>query len=134
MSPVRSRVLVVDDAGFVRTMIHDILDRAGLDVVGEAANGADAVDRCRELAPDLVILDIIMPELDGLEAASRIKKELPDTRIVFCSALGSKETVLNAIRAGGADFVVKPFSSDRLVDAVKRSLITNRVQASEGRP
>ena len=131
---MRNRVLVVDDAGFVRTMIRDILERAGLDVVGEAANGADAVDRCRELKPDLVILDIIMPELDGLEAASRIKKELPDVRIVFCSALGSKQTVLNAIRAGGADFVVKPFSSDRLVDAVKKSLITNRVQASEGRP
>lgn len=123
---------MVDDAGFVRNMIRDILDRAGLEVVGEAANGLEAISKCQELRPDLVVMDIIMPELDGLEAASRIKKEWPGTRIVFCSALGAKETVLNAIRAGGSDFVVKPFSSERLVDAVKRSLIENRVPANGG--
>lgn len=116
------KILVVDDAAFMRMMIKDILVKNGYDVVGEASNGAEAVVRFRELEPDLVTMDITMPEMDGITALREIKKTHPQARVVMCSAMGQQAMVLEAIQAGARDFVVKPFQADRVLDAVKKAL------------
>ena len=116
------KILVVDDAAFMRMMIKDILVKNGYDVVGEATNGAEAVARFRELEPDLVTMDITMPEMDGITALKEIKKTHPQARIIMCSAMGQQAMVLEAIQAGARDFVVKPFQADRVLDAVKKAL------------
>ncbi len=116
------KILVVDDAAFMRMMIKDILVKNGYDVVGEASNGAEAVVRFRELEPDLVTMDITMPEMDGITALKEIKKTHPHARIIMCSAMGQQAMVLEAIQAGARDFVVKPFQADRVLDAVKKAL------------
>jgi two-component system chemotaxis response regulator CheY len=116
------KILVVDDAAFMRMMIKDILVKNGYEVVGEASNGAEAVVRFRELEPDLVTMDITMPEMDGITALKEIKKTHPQARIVMCSAMGQQAMVLEAIQAGARDFVVKPFQADRVLDAVKKAL------------
>lgn len=116
------KILVVDDAAFMRMMIKDILVKNGYDVVGEAANGAEAVVRYRELEPDLVTMDITMPEMDGLTALREIRRSHPTARVIMCSAMGQQAMVLEAIQAGARDFVVKPFQADRVLDAVKKAL------------
>lgn len=116
------KILVVDDAAFMRMMIKDILVKNGYDVVGEASNGAEAVVRFRELVPDLVTMDITMPEMDGITALKEIKKTHPQARVIMCSAMGQQAMVLEAIQAGARDFVVKPFQADRVLDAVKKAL------------
>ena len=116
------KILVVDDAPLMRMMIKDILVKNGYDVVGEATNGAEAVARFRELEPDLVTMDITMPEMDGITALKEIKKTHPQARIIMCSAMGQQAMVLEAIQAGARDFVVKPFQADRVLDAVKKAL------------
>ena len=116
------KILVVDDAAFMRMMIKDILVKNGYDVVGEASNGAEAVVRFRELEPDLVTMDITMPEMDGITALKEIKRSHPQARIIMCSAMGQQAMVLEAIQAGARDFVVKPFQADRVLDAVKKAL------------
>lgn len=116
------KILVVDDAAFMRMMIKDILIKSGYDVVGEATNGAEAVVRFRELEPDLVTMDITMPEMDGITALKEIKKTHPQARVIMCSAMGQQAMVLEAIQAGARDFVVKPFQADRVLDAVKKAL------------
>ena len=115
------KILVVDDAAFMRMMIKDILLKAGFEVVGEATNGAEAVVRFSELAPDLVTMDITMPEMDGIAAVKEIKKIDPNARIIMCSAMGQQQMVLEAIQAGARDFVVKPFQADRVIDAVRKA-------------
>lgn len=117
-----NRVLVVDDAAFMRMMIKDILSKNGYDVVGEAADGAQAVERYQELHPDLVTLDITMPEVDGIEALKRIKSLDPSARVVMCSAMGQQAMVIDAIQAGAKDFIVKPFQAERVIEAVKKVL------------
>lgn len=115
------KILVVDDAAFMRMMIKDILIKAGYEVVGEATNGAEAVVRFGELSPDLVTMDITMPEMDGIAAVREIKKLDPEAKIIMCSAMGQQQMVLEAIQAGAKDFVVKPFQADRVIDAVKKA-------------
>lgn len=115
------KILVVDDAAFMRMMIKDILLKAGFEVVGEATNGAEAVVRFSELGPDLVTMDITMPEMDGIAAVKEIKKLDPNARIIMCSAMGQQQMVLEAIQAGARDFVVKPFQADRVIDAVRKA-------------
>ena len=117
-----TKVLVVDDAAFMRMMIKDILIKHGYEVVGEATNGAEAMVRYKELAPDLVTMDITMPEMDGITAVREIKKLDPNARIIMCSAMGQQAMVLEAIQAGARDFVVKPFQADRVIDAVKKAM------------
>jgi|SRR4051812_10911580 two-component system chemotaxis response regulator CheY len=117
-----ARVLVVDDAAFMRKMVTDALTKGGHDVVGEAGNGAEAVDRWQELRPDLTTLDITMPEKDGLAALREIITIDPTARVVMCSALGQESKVLESIRLGAKDFVVKPFQPDRVLDAVAKAL------------
>ncbi len=115
-------VLVCDDAIFMRTMIADILTQAGYKVIGEAESGVEAVRRFQELKPDLVTMDIVMPEMGGIDAVREIIKQDPTARILMCSAMGQQALVVEAIQAGAKDFVVKPFQPSRVLEAVQRVL------------
>lgn len=115
-------ILIVDDAAFMRMMVKDILVKNGFQVLGEAENGAKAIEKYKELSPDLVIMDITMPEVDGIQAVKEIKKINPSAKIVMCSAMGQQAMVIEAIQAGAKDFIVKPFQADRVVEAVRKVL------------
>ena len=117
-----ARVLVVDDAAFMRKMVSDALTGGGHEIVGEAANGDEAVQRFQELRPDIMTLDITMPEKDGLAALREIIAADPGAKVVMCSALGQESKVLEAIKAGAKDFVVKPFQVERVLSAVEKAL------------
>ena len=117
-----ARVLVVDDAAFMRKMVTDALTKGGHEVVGEASNGAEAVDRFQELRPEVTTLDITMPEKDGISALKEILAFDPGARVIMCSALGQESKVLESIKAGAKDFVVKPFQADRVLEAVGKAL------------
>ena len=112
-------VLIVDDALFMRSMIRDILGNTGrFQVVGEAANGREAVRKYSELKPGLVTMDIVMPELDGIEATREILRTDPKATIVMCSALGQEALVIESIAAGARDFIVKPFTPEKVIRVV----------------
>ena len=115
-------VLVCDDAIFMRTMISDILTQAGYEVIGEAETGTQAVARFKELNPDLVTMDIVMPDMGGIDAVREIVKIAPQARVLMCSAMGQQALVVEAIQAGAKDFVVKPFQPARVLEAVERVL------------
>ncbi len=115
-------VLVCDDAIFMRTMINDILSQAGFEVVGEAETGLQAVEKYQQLKPDLVTMDIVMPDMSGIDAVREIIKVDPEARILMCSAMGQQALVVEAIQAGAKDFVVKPFQPSRVLEAVERVL------------
>ncbi|MDR5658256.1 response regulator [Serpentinicella sp. ANB-PHB4] len=115
-------ILVVDDAAFMRMMIKDVLTKNGFEVVGEAENGAKAIEQFKELNPILTIMDITMPEIDGIQAVKEIKKIDSDAKIIMCSAMGQQAMVIEAIQAGAKDFIVKPFQADRVIEAVKKVL------------
>src|SRR3712207_3920519 len=117
-----ARVLVVDDAVFMRKMVSDALAKGGHEVVGEASNGAEAVQRFQELKPEVTTLDITMPEMDGISALKAILEVDPGARVIMCSALGQESKVLESIKAGARDFVVKPFQPDRVLEAVGKAL------------
>jgi two-component system, chemotaxis family, chemotaxis protein CheY len=116
------KVLVVDDAIFMRNMIKDIFSGGGFEIVGEAANGLEAVEKYKELKPDLITMDIVMPFRSGIEATREIVKEDPKAVIVMCSALGQESLVMEAIEAGASDFIVKPFKSEDVLAVVKKVL------------
>lgn len=113
-------ILIVDDAAFMRLMVKDILVKAGYNVVGEAENGVQAIEKFKELNPDLVMMDITMPEMDGIQALKSIKADNPDATVVMCSAMGQQAMVVEAIQSGAKDFIVKPFQPDRVLEAVKK--------------
>jgi two-component system, chemotaxis family, chemotaxis protein CheY len=115
-------VLVVDDAAFMRKMVSDALSGGGHEIVGEAANGSEAVQRFQELRPDVMTLDITMPEKDGLTALREIIAVDPGAKVVMCSALGQESKVLESIKLGAKDFVVKPFQADRVLSAIDKAL------------
>jgi two-component system chemotaxis response regulator CheY len=117
-----ARILVVDDAAFMRKMVSDALTKGGHEVVGEAGNGTEAVTRFQELKPELTTLDITMPEKDGLTALREIIAIDPAARVIMCSALGQESKVLESIKAGARDFVVKPFQAERVLEAVGKAL------------
>jgi two-component system, chemotaxis family, chemotaxis protein CheY len=119
---VGHRVLVCDDAIFMRTMISDILTGAGYEVVGEAETGVQAIQRYKELKPDLVTMDIVMPDMGGIDAVREIVKDDANAKILMCSAMGQQALVVEAIQAGAKDFVVKPFQPSRVLEAVQRVL------------
>jgi two-component system chemotaxis response regulator CheY len=119
---MNNTVLVCDDAVFMRTMISDILTQAGLEVVGEADSGTQAVEKYRQLRPDLVTMDIIMPDMGGIDAVRAITEFDPEARVLMCSAMGQQALVAEAIQAGAKDFVVKPFQPSRVLEAVQRVL------------
>ena len=117
-----SNILLVDDAAFMRMMLKDILTKNGYNVVGEAENGVQAVEKYKELKPNLVVMDITMPEMDGMQAARALKAEDANALIIMCSAMGQQAMVVEAIQAGAKDFIVKPFQPDRVLEAVKKVL------------
>ena len=116
-----TRVLVVDDAAFMRMMVKDILSKNGYEIVGEAENGMKALEKYQELKPDLVTMDITMPEMDGITAVKEIKKVDPGAKVVMCSAMGQQAMVIEAIQAGARDFIVKPFQADRVLEAIRKA-------------
>ncbi|GAE31181.1 MULTISPECIES: response regulator [Halalkalibacter] len=115
-------VLIVDDAAFMRMMIKDILSKNGFDIAGEAANGAEAVEKFKELSPDLVTMDITMPEMDGIQALKAIREIDSGAKVIMCSAMGQQSMVIDAIQSGAKDFIVKPFQADRVLDAINKVL------------
>jgi two-component system chemotaxis response regulator CheY len=117
-----ARVLVVDDAAFMRKLLSDALTSGGHEIVGEAGNGAEAIVRFQELKPELTTLDITMPEKDGLQALAEIMAIDPTAKVVMCSALGQEGKVLEAVKLGAKDFVVKPFQPPRVLEAVDKAL------------
>ncbi len=116
------RILVVDDAAFMRATLKNILTGGGFEVVGEARNGTEAVEMYRSLKPDLVTMDIVMPEISGIDAVRTILSEDPGATVVMCSAMGQQALVIEAIQAGAKDFVIKPFQAARVLEAVQRAL------------
>ena len=113
-------ILICDDAAFMRMMIKDILTKNGYNVAGEAENGLKAVEKYNEVKPDLVLMDITMPEMDGIQALKNIKATDPNAMIIMCSAMGQQAMVIESIQAGAKDFIVKPFQADRVLEAVKK--------------
>lgn len=116
------RIMIVDDAAFMRMMLKDILTRHGFEVVAEAENGSVAVEMYKEKKPDLVTMDITMPEMDGVTALKEIRKIDPNAQVLMCSAMGQQGMVIEAIQSGAKDFIVKPFQEERVVEAVKKIL------------
>lgn len=115
-------ILIVDDAAFMRMVIKNILTKEGYEIAGEANDGKEAVALYNELKPALVLLDITMPEMDGIEALKKIIAADPSAKVVMCSALGQSSMVIEAIQAGAKDYIVKPFQPDRVIEAVQKSL------------
>lgn len=113
-------ILLVDDAAFMRMMLKDVLTKNGYKVAGEAENGVKAVEKFKELRPDLCILDITMPEMDGIQAAKAIKEIDSSAIIVMCSAMGQQSMIIESIQAGAKDFIVKPFTPERVLEAVRK--------------
>ena len=113
-------ILICDDAAFMRMMIKDILTKNGYNIAGEAENGAKAVEKYNELKPDLVLMDITMPEMDGIQALKKIKETDPNASVIMCSAMGQQAMVFESIQSGAKDFIVKPFQADRVLEAVQK--------------
>ncbi|CDQ40104.1 MULTISPECIES: response regulator [Virgibacillus] len=117
-----NRILIVDDAAFMRMMIKDILTKNGFEVVAEAQDGGEAVEKFEDVLPDLVTMDITMPEKDGISALKEIKAKHPNAKIIMCSAMGQQAMVIDAIQAGAKDFIVKPFQAERVIEAIQKAL------------
>ena len=115
-----TKVLIVDDAVFMRDMIKDIFSGGDFEIVGEAVHGVEAVDKYKELKPDLVTMDIVMPFKSGIEATKEILAFDEKATIIMCSALGQESLVMEAIEAGAADFIVKPFKADDVLAVVNK--------------
>ena len=113
-------ILICDDAAFMRMMIKDILTKNGYNVAGEAENGLKAVEKYNEIKPDLVMMDITMPEMDGIAALKKIRSTDSGANVIMCSAMGQQAMVIDAIQSGAKDFIVKPFNPDRVIEAVKK--------------
>ena len=115
-------ILICDDAAFMRMMIKDILTKNGYNVAGEAENGQVAVDKYMEVKPDLVMMDITMPEMDGIQALKEIRAKDPSANVIMCSAMGQQAMVIESIQSGAKDFIVKPFQPDRVLEAVRKAV------------
>ncbi|WP_368490680.1 response regulator [Clostridium sp. BJN0013] len=115
-----AKILIVDDAAFMRMMIKDILEKNGFEVVGEANNGIKAVELYKKETPDVVTMDITMPDMDGIEAVKQIRAIDANAKIIMCSAMGQQTMVMDAIKAGARDFIVKPFQPDRVLEAINK--------------
>lgn len=118
-----TKIMVVDDAAFMRQMLKDMLSTSGFEIAAEAANGEEAVQMYKKVKPDLVTMDITMPEMDGIEALTEIRKHDPQAKVIMCSAMGQQGMVVNAIKAGAKDFIVKPFQKDRVLEAISKVLV-----------
>lgn len=117
-----AKIMLVDDAAFMRMMVKNALTKAGYDNFVEAQDGAEAVRKYEEESPDMVIMDITMPNMDGLQALKKIKEGHPDAKIVMCTAMGQETMVLDAIKSGAKDFIVKPFTPERIAETAQKFL------------
>ena len=117
-----AKILIVDDAAFMRMMIKDILTKNGYEIAAEAENGQKAVEKYAETKPDLVLMDITMPEMDGIQALKKIKELDGGANVIMCSAMGQQAMVIEAIQSGARDFIVKPFAADRILEAVRKAI------------
>ena len=115
-----AKVMICDDAAFMRMMIKDILTKNGYEIAAEAENGQKAVEKYPEAKPDLVLMDITMPEMDGIQALKKIKEQDPGATVIMCSAMGQQAMVIESIQSGAKDFIVKPFQADRVIEAVQK--------------
>ena len=116
------KILIADDSALMRSILRGILESNGYKVIGEACNGKEAIKKYKELKPDMVILDITMKECDGLKALGKIMKSDPSARVIMCSAMGQQCNILEAIKLGAKDFIVKPFQKDRVIEAIKKQI------------
>jgi two-component system chemotaxis response regulator CheY len=119
---MKARVLIADDASFMRQMIREIIEPEGFEVVGEATNGIEAMEKYTELHPDIVTMDIVMPKQSGIDAVKGILAQSPDAKVVMCSALGQESLVMEALQAGAKDFIVKPFKPDNVLETLTKTL------------
>jgi len=119
---MNKKILVCDDTMFMRNMLREILTENGYEVVGEAENGRIAVEKHKQLKPDLTLMDITMPELDGVNALIGIIENDANANVIMCSAMGQEDVVVSAIKAGAKDFIVKPFRNERVIEAVRRTI------------
>lgn len=118
---MNTRILIVDDLSFMRDAIRGILESKGFSIVGEASNGKEGIYAVQRTRPDIVILDITMPVMDGLTALAHMRKMDLNTKVIVCSAIGRQKAVVKAIQLGAVDFIVKPFTAQRLVSAVRKA-------------
>lgn len=116
------KVLIVDDLAFIKLIIRDILEKRGLEVAGEASNGLEAVEMYIKLKPDVVLMDITMPRMDGIQSLSKIMSIDPNAKVIMCSALGQQKLIIQSIKLGAKDFIVKPFKAERIIGAIKKTL------------
>lgn len=114
------RILIVDDAAFMRMMLKDIFTKNGHEVVGEAGDGNEAVARYKELSPDLVTMDITMPNKDGIQALKEIRAINNNAKVIMCSAMGQQAMVIDAVQSGAKDFIVKPFQADKVMESINK--------------
>jgi two-component system chemotaxis response regulator CheY len=119
---MKARTLIADDASFMREMIREIIEPEGFEVVAEAGDGVDAVELFKEHSPDIVTMDIVMPKRSGIDAVKNIVKLNPGALIVMCSALGQEALVMEALKAGAKDFIVKPFKPDMVLATLRKVL------------
>ena len=117
-----ARVLIVDDLAFIKLIIRDTLEKTGFEVAGEASNGIEAIEQYKRLKPDIVLMDITMPRMDGIQALQEIIKFDSSARVIMCSALGQQKLIIQSIQLGAKDFIVKPFKPERIVGAIKKTL------------
>lgn len=122
-------VMVVDDTAFMRMVMRGLMEQLGMNVVAEARNGMEAVNLYEKLKPDLVTMDITMPEMDGIAALKQIMRMDSKAKVIMCSAMGQRDMVLEAMRSGAIDFVVKPLQKDRLEEAVRNSGAMEKVES-----
>lgn len=114
------KILIVDDAAFMRMMLRDILTKNGFEVVGEAKDGLEAVEQYNKLRPDLVTMDVTMPNMDGVQAVKAIRQLDPNAKIIMCSAMGQKSVVMDSVLAGAKDFIIKPFQTEKVLEAIEK--------------
>lgn len=115
-------IMIVDDLAFIKLLLKDLIEKAGFRVVGEASDGEEAIDMYQEKKPDLMLLDITMPKMDGITALKKILALDPDAKIIMCSALGQQRLIVQAIQLGAKDFIVKPFRPERVISSIKKAL------------
>lgn len=114
------KILIVDDAAFMRLVLKTMLEKNGFEVIGEAVNGLEAIEKYKALSPDLVTMDITMPVMEGIEAVKRIKEVDSGAKIIMCSAMGQQTMVVQSLQAGAKDFIVKPFQEERVLESIRR--------------
>ncbi|MBP9560010.1 MAG: response regulator [Synergistaceae bacterium] len=119
---MKAKILIADDSAYMRSILKDLLLRNGYDVIGEAENGKEVLGLYRKLKPDVVAMDIMMPEMSGIQALKEIKENYPEARVVMSAAMGQQHLVVEAIRAGAADFFIKPVQAERVVEAIDKAL------------